>query len=172
MGYREQYDRMMRWHSHWMQWEVGQRSPDPAEPQPGDVVNAFFLACHHLWDWIAEDDALPRKPRRLARCYAREGPLLLCAHIANASKHVTLSLRPGAIPPKLVTRTDATVTVPAFVFSEDDFFAALPPTQGIVFHTTRFSVDLGYGKTMDALDLADQCIGAWRTFLAKHGLPF
>ena len=108
----------------------------------------FFVDCDHLRDWIAEDDvSLPTITWTEVRGHlASSPPLQVCNAICNSHKHhtrasgVTARIRDTEIGP----------------------------------HGARVTIEVGWATpsatTVDALDLAEQCVESWRVFFKAQGI--
>lgn len=129
-----QYRRMRRWRARIV---AGEDDPD----YELDNVHAFFIACFHLRDWIANDPEVRAEVRQAVRHFASDetSPLPICEHLANGLKHLYLHDPKLQKPVMLSTGKDMTVSI------GDDVLG-------------------------DAATIADRCIGAWDAFLKKHGL--
>jgi hypothetical protein len=58
--YREQFERVKRWHDKLEALDAyGVYDVDPIEST--DVIYAFFMNCHHLRDWIENDEDVQRQ---------------------------------------------------------------------------------------------------------------
>lgn len=75
---------------------IGQRIPNEPELRDYlDEVYAFFQNCHHLKDWIMNDDAITPQPRdRVEDFINRNECMRLCADLCNGSKHLKLTKKP------------------------------------------------------------------------------
>jgi hypothetical protein len=90
--WREQYHRMKRWRTRLN--ELGK-----PEEQRRDDVYAFFVCCHHLADWIANDGSLDRCIRNDVRRFMKKTSALgLAADLANGFKHLERN-RPPEVDP-------------------------------------------------------------------------
>jgi len=121
-----------------------------------DDLYSFFQNCWHLKDWIQNDGSVPKATRdAILREVKTTESLLICADIANGSKHLVLKrARKGAS----IFRTKvSTVDVKTGrVLSEEDVFGiswrqGVPQPHGIV-------------------ELARKAVDDWRTMIKKHGL--
>ena len=91
-GWREQYDRMKRWHARIENATV-------ADAEHLDNVHAFFINCFHFKDWLKADLTVDVALRKAAEDLVNTNVFLaLCANLANGSKHMVLdrSVRTGA----------------------------------------------------------------------------
>lgn len=87
-GWRDQYDRMQRWHVRVMR-EISLESNNAgSEEWPydlWDVAMAFFQSAYHLKDWIIKDHLELR--HKLESAFSNRPRLALCADICNGTKH-------------------------------------------------------------------------------------
>jgi len=80
-GWREQYDRMLRWHAR-----INEATH--VDDRFLDECYAFFT---HVKDWLKADVALPHEVRDLVEQYVERNLWLrLSADLANGSKHMIL----------------------------------------------------------------------------------
>ncbi len=111
-------------------------------------VLSFFVECDHVRDWLEGDIASLGgvAPADVASHFQASKPLLTCNAICNTHKHHTRrSGTTARIRDTEVTPTGARVTL------EVDW--ATP-------HAT----------TVDALDLARDCVASWRAFFTTFGI--
>lgn len=150
--YREQYDRMKRWYDRFVSLNQG-RSHDVPSDNYLDEIYAFFMNCYHLKDWIKNDGTVAPIIQRTVEPYINSSrPLKLCADICNSLKHLSLTSSRSAENP---------------AFGKKHFVLALgtgPTTINL-----KYEIDTTSG-TIDAFQLATECVGAWDSFLTAHGL--
>ncbi|PYN68015.1 MAG: hypothetical protein DMD93_12530 [Candidatus Rokuibacteriota bacterium] len=85
-GWREQYDRMKRWHKRVQRDRI---DPDAVR----DSFFAFTQACYHLVDWLENDKSQPIR-RCAAEQFVEESAILrFCRDICNGSKHARLETK-------------------------------------------------------------------------------
>ncbi len=151
--YREQYDRMLRWHNRFATIAQG-RAHDSASDNYVDEIYAFFLNCYHLKDWIKHDPAAPGTAQQAIEGYVSANrSLRLCADICNSLKHLRLtSSRSGENP----------------TFGQKHFALSLEPGQPTTI-SLKYEVDTTAGP-VDAFQLATECVAAWDGFLTTHAL--
>src|ERR1039457_811516 len=110
MIYQEQLARARRFLCRVENSSVNPKLELPPEKQTEyeDMLFAFFQNCWHLKDWIKNDAAAPRTLagpiEELCKQYR---PLLLCADIANATKHLRrnrASYLGGNVKPEIMVR--------------------------------------------------------------------
>jgi hypothetical protein len=150
--YREQYDRIVRWHNRFAAIAQG-RAHDLASDNYVDDIYAFFLNCYHLKDWIKHDGAVPATVQQGVESYVSANrSLRLCADICNSLKHLRLtSSRSGENP----------------AFGKKQFALSLGPRQPTI--SLKYEVET-VGGPEDAFQLATECVAAWDGFLATYGL--
>jgi len=113
-------------------------------------VQAFFLICWHIWDWVKNDVGITSTLRQAITGAAYASPVLcLCHDLANGTKHYTLS-RPKLPPPgarqgsvEVERRDDAT--------------------------TWRFQIVLPDGTVRWVDEIAREALDAWSAILSAHG---
>lgn len=153
------------WHDQWSRVLIGlhrieklTKDRDPSEGTLGASfdVYGFFLNCYHLSDWIendTEDHTLSGRARKDARHYARNNAtLMICADIANRSKHSALDWA-------------HTRDLETGLFS---ISLNITPGESASYD---FVMQSG-GPTPTALELATACVEAWEAyFVLKHITP-
>jgi hypothetical protein len=153
-AYREQYDRMKRWHARFAIIYQG-RLHDISSDNYLDDIYAFFQNCHHLKDWIKNDGTLPANVRNAVEEHINSNrPLRLCADICNSLKHLRLD------------RQERSGETPSF--GKKIFALSLGPGLPTTI-SLRYEVDTSSGP-QDAFDLATDCLAAWDAFLKQQGL--
>ena len=140
--YMDQLDRVRR-----MLDRINRRDRSPIEY--GDDIWSFFQNCWHLKDWVKNDASVPLHVREsIARLAAASPPLMICADLANATKHLKLkNPRVGAKP--------------------SHYNIAIVPGES---SKVEYIVDTGSGTQQDGLDLARKCLLEWDRILAAQGL--
>jgi len=147
-GWREQYDRMMRWHARLSE-------STSVDDRRVDEFYAFFTCSFHLKDWLTAD--LPAASGIEADVEAFVNGRLwlkLCADIANGSKHFRLDRR----------RFDAQARVELATVSFE------PTGFSPGFQTDEMIVVPAGGTAWEAITVANGCVRAWKEFLAGKGL--
>lgn len=120
----------------------------PANSGPFQVeLDAFFLACWHMRDWMDGDNVrLPAITMKVIDEYVNKSlPLLRCRAYANTIKHFELNS-----PEKLAMRK---------VGHKSDE------------HSMSMSLEFWSSQTaqqVDALQLAEDCYAAWALFKQQH----
>lgn len=147
----EQWNRVRRWYERFRETARG-REHDRESEAYQDEVYAFFQNCHHLKDWLKNDDASRADVADVEEFVSRSPDLLLCADLANGSKHLRLT-RP---------RVDANTKV-----GRRDY--ALTLGSGVPKIAAKYEVQAA-GKTHDAFELATRCMKEWEEYLVESGL--
>ena len=87
------------WEQQWEQVQLGLERVTAIYAGRGETsadavydIRAFFLTCHHLGEWIREDETVPQAARdRVGEVVESSVELKICTDIANGSKHRTLT---------------------------------------------------------------------------------
>ena len=145
--WREQYDRVMRWHARITEATV-------VDERHLDDFHAFFIRCLHLKDWLKADRTLADAVKRGAEELVNTDEWLrLCADVANGSKHLRIDRE----------RLDA--------------YAHLDKTEWVIEDAERgvTSVSLAVVRADPigewlALTVANKCAAAWEAFLRERRL--
>lgn len=118
-----------------------------------DDVWSFFQNCWHLKDWVKNDNAIPETIRNSVETdVAKVQALVVCADLANRSKHLKLT-RP---------RIDADVA------KRDLTIHAAPPGKG--YGEYYFKIQLNDGSELDAIEVAKKAAAEWQRLLASYGI--
>ena len=152
-GWRDQYDRTVRWFDRFTELTLGRRHVRASENYIDDVY-AFFQNCYHLKDWIKNDSTLPFPLREGVEGYitvTRE--LSLCGDLCNALKHLRISNSRSGEKPSFGNKRYA-----LHLGGEDSPIISV-----------RYEVATAAG-TEDAYDLAKKCMDAWTELLRKWSL--
>jgi hypothetical protein len=153
------YEAPRPWHEQWLtvlnRLERLRDAYDPLCTLSSDDMKRqahdFFVECWTLKDWLQSDDvnALPASKAVLdAYCSAKGSPLRVCQAMANLKKHRQLDS-----PKKLSARISR--------LNQKSTGRALTITYGSSVEPDRH---------VDALDLAEQSVIAWRRFIQQYGL--
>ncbi len=146
-SWREQYDRVKRWHV---------RISESAlfDDHHLDDVNAFFIFCYHLKDWLKKDRALDRAIGNAAESLVSSDDWLkLCADVANGAKHLVLD-SPRVASGLQVDKMELTTLIDP---ANAEWEAAREPQVQLV--PVIRTVD---GQPVaPALHAADECVRAW-----------
>jgi len=152
-GWREQYDRTVRWFDRFTELSVGRHHVTGSDNYVDDVY-AFFQNCYHLKDWIKNDPALPATIRGEVEAYISQSrPLSLCADLCNALKHLRLSSNRSRESPSFGNK----------------HYALQLGGEGPPIISLRYEVATATG-TEDAYDLAKKCVDAWTDYLRRWAL--
>ena len=144
--YKEQLERVRRWYERFQEISEGklhERSSDFYE----DDVYAFFQNCYHLEDWIKHDPAAGPLSAQVEDFINQTPELLICADICNSLKHLKLKRSRSSQTPEFGKRI--------FKLS----LGTKPTTIAVA-----YTIDTNAG-TVDAFDLASQCLRAWEKFV-------
>ena len=117
-----------------------------------DDVIAFFVHCHHMYDWIctARGFTLPRA--RVAAFIDSHEELRVCADVCNHVKHCIVKR----------TRTETGLTG----FSAMDYRISGSSLKGPPIFGARYRITCG-SQHYDALELAEKCHALWAAFLEE-----
>jgi len=148
--WREQYDRVMRWHARITEATV-------VDERHLDDLHAFLICCHHLKDWLSADPTLDGAVKRGAQELVRHDEWLrLSADLANGSKHLVLN-RWWTSGIAHLDKTEWAVELksgPGFAIRET---FDVPVVRG------------AHGEQV-AITVADRCVAAWNAFLGERTL--
>jgi hypothetical protein len=145
--WNEQWDRVKRYYDRFRKINDGLEGHGEPSDYYFDDMWAFFQNCFHLRDWLKEDRFQSAKIRKTPHDYVRDTPCLaICADLANALKHMTLTrhLESGDEP----KRTNRSMSV----------------TGGSPVVILKANIE-HKGKIIDAFQLATECIAAWDAYL-------
>ncbi|SRR5229473_92593 len=140
--YIDQLDRVRR-----MLDRLERRDRSPIEY--GADLWSFFQNCWHLKDWIKNDPSVPARVRRsIETLVAKPRPLMICADLANATKHLRLrNVRAGA--------------------KHSHRNLSITPGES---SKVEYRIEIGRGKQQDGLELARECLSEWERILTEQGL--
>ena len=111
-------------------------------------ADEYFVACWHLYDWMINDSSVPQVTEPVVERHVKQHlPLQVCRGYANTTKHLELSDEK-----RLRARVTRFVHSPGGRRLEVQYSSSTQPA-----------------KTIDALDLAEQCYQNWLTFLQQQG---
>jgi len=120
-----------------------------------DVSNIFFIYCYHLKDWLRNDDSIKIKSKDIEAFVSSSTPLSICGDLANGRKHLALSgLRSKAKNLKAHPAINMTFSVGSKSNSKTSY-------------TKTIEVD---DRSYDALELAEECMKEWQSFLKANEL--
>lgn len=159
--WREQYCRVLRWHSRVL--SLLSDNPDPTGRLLQDFVFAFFINCYHLADWL--DQCLGVG----AKAFARGNVYLeTCRGVCHGVKHLKLDLKQFR---GLSDYHRLSLTTPKFKLNlsstggtewEGD---VLPEAEGFLHYSVSTEHD-----DFEIGILMDKCIEAWNSFIKEHDL--
>lgn len=144
-GWRDQYDRMLRWH---VRLRDAAQAPPSSHDQWADlwdVAMTFFQNAFHLRDWILVER--PDLRTALDEEISSRPALSYCADIANGTKHRHIS-RSHRVPQHLTGVREYAPHLPGLV---------------------RYTI-LGPGAPIDLLQLAAECVAEWGAVVAEHSI--
>ena len=114
-----------------------------------DDIWAFFQNCWHLKDWVKNDPEVPSSVRTTIESTIKGSPeLLMCADLANASKHLFLST------PRIGAK-----------HSHKNYLVVMGGQSRV-----EYFIDTGDGSKIDAVDLARKCVTSWESILENQNL--
>lgn len=117
-----------------------------------DDVLSFFVHCYHIRDWIVALNTLGITSPEVDQLIDRHECLRICADLCNGTKHCRISRKLRAPRrPHIVLRRH-----------EDEDVGA--SARSLL--KSRFCV-LAYGKTFDALEVAEDCIRIWNEYMSE-----
>lgn len=147
--YAEQYARMMRWYRRFEALNRGRVHDSPSDNYV-DEIYAFFMNCYHLKDWI--ETSTPVQEKVVEEYINNTKSLRLCADICNSLKHLRLTRNRSREKPEFGAKK-----------------IALNLGQGAPTISFNYEVKTVSG-TIDAFQLATDCVKAWDAFFLTHGL--
>jgi hypothetical protein len=125
-----------------------------------DDFYAFFTCCFHLKDWLKADTtvepAVGADAERLFDASKGLRWLQVCADLANGSKHLVINRTVRVDPSTRLGKVEG-------AFDADVFDPS-------AFQTEDTLVVYAAGWAWNALELADQCVAVWDTFLRNWDL--
>lgn len=117
-----------------------------------DDVTSFFIHCYHIKDWIIQLSKLKTPPKHLDAYINSHKALMICADLANGSKHckLTRSLRTAKQPHITGIQRQST---------------------NIHSHEKKEKIRSKYTilndtELYDALTLAKECISLWEAYMS------
>lgn len=115
-----------------------------------DDIWLFYQNCWHLKDWIKNDTTVPITVRRTLEDKLKQCPeLMICADLANATKHLELKTpRVGA------------------KHHHKNYRVVVGGPRSI-----EYFIDRGDGTRIDGLALARECVRQWEALLKHWELP-
>lgn len=153
--YFEQYKRMERWFQKLERIENGIENEEFSSTEYKDSYVVFFLNCYHLHDYLEEDPNANVTESQVDSFIAANNCMELCGDICNAEKHLNLN------------SSGITGEHPEI---DDGALIEVNPSGGNNNLTASLEIHLDNGTTMDAYQLAKDCIDAWKNFFQTHNL--
>ena len=154
-GWRDQWERVQRWHQQVS--AIGSRSfsyddVESYRPWAGDIIYAFFMNCYHLRDWLIKSG---HSERVVVDAYIKNSDALRwCRDICNGMKHFRLD------PDKTPTYESWTTATVTAVYIDGRPVQPEPMAgKHWVFE------DPVSGAQRDMFELADACMEDWAAFL-------
>ncbi|PKL64952.1 MAG: hypothetical protein CVV32_05195 [Methanomicrobiales archaeon HGW-Methanomicrobiales-3] len=149
----DQYQRVKRWFERFKAINEGSTKDIDIQQQYDDVL-AFFMNCYHLKDWLIKEDEFSTEWRKTVEQYISINECLqLCADIANGTKHFS----PGNIPTRSGQQSELQPHV--FPHLKDGI---------LVGAIMKFYLVLDNGESIDAFNLAADCMKKWEDFMTTH----
>ncbi|MGW6502985.1 hypothetical protein [Nonomuraea angiospora] len=177
-GWRDQYERMLRSRA---------RLAEAADPssigsdEARDRLYHFFQDAFHLRDWLynSDDPAVRVKAAVLKNqqnTYIKTTPVLaLCADLCNGTKHFTLTRAETGDLTTTISSQSVSITLPPFESRSEFPGPAERATERREEEERRATATHRWGITSDgqqydAMQLADNVIAAWNSWLNSHSL--
>lgn len=151
LGWPEQWLRVQSWYDRVAPILAAPPRPRaPSEARAADDVFAFFMNCYHLADWLQNDRADPHPE---ARAFVdRTEVLRVCRDLCNGLKHAVLDAkRPTTTYSRMTTTAEVTYHFPE--------------------PAVRWLIVVDDGDERDMSVVADECMTAWRGFIAGLTRP-
>jgi hypothetical protein len=162
MAWREQWERVLRWHARWTHLTDGQPLDQPLDmAHLRDDMLAFFQNAHHLKDWLGNDPASGKSHAEVEAIVRSSDNLKRCADLCNGAKHFTLLTDQSGRLGRTGLEPRMGVGNIAVNFTDDE-------TAGI--WLTSQDIELNDGTVIDAMQLADEVIAEWERTLTEWGL--
>lgn len=169
-GYKEHYNRLLRFRSKLNDYENDQKEFQ-------DNMWAFFQTSHHLKDWLKESHPLVCDD---VENYINNSSFLkVGADLANRSKHLLLKKARGGDAD--IKRNSVSVEIPPINISVSLSFGVnesskkdIPNANAITEVKTKvfwsYFVDVPDGQSFDAVELADKILIEWRHYLDSKNI--
>lgn len=117
-----------------------------------DDIVSFFIHCYHVRDWIVHLNKIGITSRQVNSFIDSQGPLKICADLANGSKHCKL------------TRSLRTAGQPHIAGKERRTSTWVTSNGGGEAMKCRYTI-LSDTEFIDALDLARECVRLWELYV-------
>lgn len=119
-----------------------------------DDVISFFIHCYHVRDWVIHLNKVGVSAKQVDEFINNHIPLKICADLANGSKHCKL------------TRNLRTERQPHFITKEHKTSLMFTSNGGGELLLSKYQI-LSDGVIYDALELAEESVLLWGTFISK-----
>ena len=133
-----------------------------------DILLAFFQNCWHLKDWIKNDVGVPEGIRgNIEEDIKAYENIMICADMANATKHLTLDTQPRA---GAARRIDCTVFLSS-PFKRKE--TAPSHASGVIY---KYLISVEGGKVInkkgvyEPIHVARESVREWEVYLKSKGL--
>jgi hypothetical protein len=129
-----------------------------------DDIYVFFIFCHHMKDWIKNDDLVDPKVKCGVEDFVKKYSCLrFCADIANGTKHFKLNrYQRSKLRPKFVRVKRSIISGKVLDGTKIDS----PEYSDVIVKDFNFLItDNG---EMEVFDLASKCINIWKEFIEKN----
>lgn len=143
LGYRGQLERLERWYVR------ARQAKEVHEIE--DYLYAFFQGCHHLREWLPEQEF---PPQAVSQFLAAHIELQVCRDLANLTKHRELGRPPATSAEPSIARVY--VANGLGWFGGDAALVALTDVSD---------------RPYDLLELANRCLTLWSEFLSAAPNP-
>ncbi|MCX5727000.1 MAG: hypothetical protein NT030_07550 [Candidatus Saganbacteria bacterium] len=129
-----------------------------------DIVFAFFIVCHHMKDWIINDDQVDQKVRDVVEDFVHHTSCLrFCADIANGYKHFKLDRHQRSKKrPQFVNIKRSIIAGKVLDIRKVD---SGEYSDAIVKDEAILKTDDG---EIGAFELASECIYRWQEFIENN----
>jgi len=145
----DQYNRVIRYY-HRLENIKNGKDIGPGAVYAHDAVLAFFMNCHHLKDWLINDEEIPEENKSDTEAFINQNPCLCsCADIANGAKHLILHKQRSNQP-----------------IVKDIKRIALNLNEKGEIQTVRIFFMIGENE-VDTFELATECLQKWNKYITK-----
>jgi hypothetical protein len=160
-GFSEHYERVKRLRNWLDRFDISQKEYE-------DFMWSFFQASHHLKDWIKGFH--PDLKADVEEYINNSQYLKIGADLANRSKHYNLkNIRGGDAD---INRNDVTIGVNTLIANitqaESSKNIQTPFEKPVSFW--KYYVDIPQGKSYDQIELADQILIEWETYIKSRNI--
>jgi len=153
--YEEQFERVSRLYKRFEEINSGKMKHNYNSENYQDVVYAFFINCHHMKDWLINDDSIRLTPTekisKLKKFREENDCIEFCEDISNGLKHLKRNTTP--------------LTGKQPEFEGRNFDLRIGPegtTLGV-----KYNIITSKG-IKDAFELATECIQKWEKFIDEN----